>query len=68
MNAGILERDGILGLYRGFVPNALKSLPNSRYGALTLVHLCKTFDQFIIDTSDARLTCLSWLLQKSLLL
>ncbi|KAG6523166.1 thylakoid ADP,ATP carrier protein, chloroplastic-like [Zingiber officinale] len=26
---GIVERDGIIGLYRGFVPNALKSLPNS---------------------------------------
>ncbi|KAJ6800912.1 putative thylakoid ADP,ATP carrier protein, chloroplastic [Iris pallida] len=26
---GIVERDGILGLYRGFLPNALKSLPNS---------------------------------------
>ncbi|WOL14950.1 putative envelope ADP,ATP carrier protein, chloroplastic isoform X1 [Canna indica] len=26
---GIVERDGIVGLYRGFVPNALKSLPNS---------------------------------------
>ncbi|KAL2902186.1 putative envelope ADP ATP carrier protein chloroplastic [Bienertia sinuspersici] len=27
--AGILERDGWIGLYRGFVPNALKNLPNS---------------------------------------
>ncbi|XP_039144478.1 thylakoid ADP,ATP carrier protein, chloroplastic-like isoform X1 [Dioscorea cayenensis subsp. rotundata] len=26
---GIVERDGFLGLYRGFVPNALKSLPSS---------------------------------------
>ncbi|XP_002979461.2 probable envelope ADP,ATP carrier protein, chloroplastic [Selaginella moellendorffii] len=26
---GIIERDGVLGLYRGFVPNALKNLPNS---------------------------------------
>ncbi|XP_057983597.1 probable envelope ADP,ATP carrier protein, chloroplastic [Malania oleifera] len=26
---GIVARDGIIGLYRGFVPNALKSLPNS---------------------------------------
>ncbi|KNA08430.1 hypothetical protein SOVF_162680 [Spinacia oleracea] len=26
---GILERDGWVGLYRGFVPNALKNLPNS---------------------------------------
>ncbi|XP_021753906.1 probable envelope ADP,ATP carrier protein, chloroplastic [Chenopodium quinoa] len=27
--SGILERDGWVGLYRGFVPNALKNLPNS---------------------------------------
>lgn len=26
---GIVARDGIVGLYRGFVPNALKTLPNS---------------------------------------
>ncbi|XP_052171889.1 probable envelope ADP,ATP carrier protein, chloroplastic [Diospyros lotus] len=26
---GIVARDGLIGLYRGFVPNALKSLPNS---------------------------------------
>lgn len=26
---GILERDGLVGLYRGFIPNALKTLPNS---------------------------------------
>ncbi|KAG8504244.1 hypothetical protein CXB51_002548 [Gossypium anomalum] len=26
---GIIERDGVGGLYRGFVPNALKNLPNS---------------------------------------
>ncbi|GLT89432.1 hypothetical protein SLE2022_074120 [Rubroshorea leprosula] len=26
---GIIERDGVIGLYRGFVPNALKTLPNS---------------------------------------
>ncbi|KAG5243097.1 mitochondrial substrate carrier family protein [Salix suchowensis] len=26
---GIMQRDGIIGLYRGFVPNALKNLPNS---------------------------------------
>ncbi|XVF76813.1 hypothetical protein PTKIN_Ptkin13bG0297200 [Pterospermum kingtungense] len=26
---GIIERDGVIGLYRGFVPNALKNLPNS---------------------------------------
>ncbi|KAF3787969.1 putative envelope ADP TP carrier protein [Nymphaea thermarum] len=27
--SGILARDGVAGLYRGFVPNALKNLPNS---------------------------------------
>ncbi|KAJ6381470.1 hypothetical protein OIU77_030201 [Salix suchowensis] len=26
---GIMQRDGVIGLYRGFVPNALKNLPNS---------------------------------------
>ncbi|XAR50843.1 hypothetical protein NMG60_11005293 [Bertholletia excelsa] len=26
---GIVARDGLIGLYRGFVPNALKTLPNS---------------------------------------
>ncbi|XP_047975822.1 probable envelope ADP,ATP carrier protein, chloroplastic [Salvia hispanica] len=26
---GIVARDGLVGLYRGFIPNALKSLPNS---------------------------------------
>ncbi|KAM1949446.1 hypothetical protein ACFX15_009500 [Malus domestica] len=26
---GIVERDGLVGLYRGFLPNALKTLPNS---------------------------------------
>ncbi|KAJ7949966.1 Mitochondrial carrier protein [Quillaja saponaria] len=26
---GIVERDGLIGLYRGFLPNALKTLPNS---------------------------------------
>ncbi|XP_010558378.1 PREDICTED: thylakoid ADP,ATP carrier protein, chloroplastic [Tarenaya hassleriana] len=26
---GIIERDGVIGLYRGFVPNALKNMPNS---------------------------------------
>lgn len=38
-NAGIVERDGLTGLYRGFVPNALKNLPNSRY---TLLHTMVT--------------------------
>lgn len=27
--SGIIARDGVAGLYRGFVPNALKTLPNS---------------------------------------
>lgn len=26
---GIVARDGWIGLYRGFLPNALKNLPNS---------------------------------------
>ncbi|KAK6245057.1 hypothetical protein QUC31_011466 [Theobroma cacao] len=28
---GIVECDGVIGLYRGFVPNALKNLPNSSF-------------------------------------
>jgi hypothetical protein len=35
-NTGIVERDGLIGLYRGFVPNALKSLPNSRSCPISL--------------------------------
>ncbi|KAG7549127.1 Mitochondrial carrier domain superfamily [Arabidopsis thaliana x Arabidopsis arenosa] len=27
--SGIIAREGVIGLYRGFVPNALKSMPNS---------------------------------------
>ncbi|GLJ40772.1 hypothetical protein SUGI_0843040 [Cryptomeria japonica] len=27
--SGIIARDGVIGMYRGFVPNALKNLPNS---------------------------------------
>jgi solute carrier family 25 phosphate transporter 23/24/25/41 len=27
--SGIIAREGVVGLYRGFVPNALKSMPNS---------------------------------------
>ncbi|KAL1321669.1 hypothetical protein HN51_066537 [Arachis hypogaea] len=27
--SGIVARDGVVGLYRGFLPNALKTLPNS---------------------------------------
>lgn len=40
---GIIAREGVIGLYRGFVPNALKSMPNSRY----------TFDKpvFVLFTS-----------------
>ena len=29
-DVGIVAHDGVVGLYRGFVPNALKTLPNSR--------------------------------------
>lgn len=34
---GIVERDGLVGLYRGFVPNALKTLPNSRSHSLPII-------------------------------
>ncbi|KAL3638050.1 hypothetical protein CASFOL_018063 [Castilleja foliolosa] len=32
---GIVARDGLVGLYRGFLPNALKTLPNSSIRRLT---------------------------------
>ncbi|CAD6239017.1 unnamed protein product [Miscanthus lutarioriparius] len=38
---GIVERDGLTGLYRGFVPNALKNLPNSSI-KLTVFDTVKT--------------------------
>ena len=34
MYIGIIARDGVVGLYRGFIPNALKTLPTSRYLSL----------------------------------
>ncbi|KAG7593268.1 Mitochondrial substrate/solute carrier [Arabidopsis thaliana x Arabidopsis arenosa] len=34
--AGIIDRDGLIGLYRGFLPNALKTLPNSSIRLTTL--------------------------------
>lgn len=42
-----MERDGLIGLYRGFVPNALKNLPNSRY--LSIHHVAKIF-YFVLAT------------------
>ncbi|KAH7285976.1 hypothetical protein KP509_33G053700 [Ceratopteris richardii] len=39
--SGILDKDGIIGLYRGFVPNALKTLPNSSI-RLTTFHTAKS--------------------------
>ena len=40
-----MGRDGIIGLYRGFLPNALKTLPNSRF---TFLHLFTCFSISII--------------------
>ena len=34
----VLERDGVPGLYRGFLPNALKNLPNKGQLRLLLMH------------------------------
>ncbi|KAG7989543.1 hypothetical protein I3843_03G245200 [Carya illinoinensis] len=33
---GIVTRDEIIGLYWGFVPNALKTLPSSRFGLIAV--------------------------------
>jgi len=49
-NAGIVERDGLVGLYRGFVPNALKNLPNSRY---PFAHLFGKNIWFSFDNADS---------------
>lgn len=46
-DAGIVERDGVTGLYRGFVPNALKTLPNSRYAFILLHHFSFMLDKFL---------------------
>ncbi|CAJ2655944.1 unnamed protein product [Trifolium pratense] len=35
--SGIVAQDGVIGLYRGFVPNALKNLPNSRLTTYDIV-------------------------------
>ncbi|KAJ0795367.1 putative transferase, Pyrazolylalanine synthase [Helianthus annuus] len=40
---GIVARDGVAGLYRGFVPNALKTLPKSRYYLLTYNHAISSY-------------------------
>ncbi|KAG8052423.1 hypothetical protein GUJ93_ZPchr0001g32846 [Zizania palustris] len=45
---GIVERDGLIGLYRGFVPNALKTLPNSSI-KLTAFDTVKTLIGQIAD-------------------
>ncbi|XP_010528861.1 PREDICTED: probable envelope ADP,ATP carrier protein, chloroplastic [Tarenaya hassleriana] len=48
--AGIIERDGVRGLYRGFLPNALKTLPNSSI-RLTTFDMVKR----LIATSEKQL-------------
>ncbi|CAA6669468.1 unnamed protein product [Spirodela intermedia] len=58
---GIVERGGVLGLYRGFVPNALKSLPNSSIKLTTfdtvkgLIGVGQKELQRIIDENRANL-------------
>ncbi|KAF5801026.1 putative mitochondrial carrier domain superfamily [Helianthus annuus] len=42
----IVARDGVAGLYRGFVPNALKTLPKSRYYLLTYNHAINSYIYF----------------------
>ncbi|KAH7285860.1 hypothetical protein KP509_33G049000 [Ceratopteris richardii] len=52
---GIVAKDGVLGLYRGFVPNALKNLPNSSIrlttfdGAKSLIHASQQEFQRLLD-------------------
>ncbi|KAL0867264.1 hypothetical protein Bca101_046382 [Brassica carinata] len=48
--AGIIDRDGLIGLYRGFLPNALKTLPNSSI-RLTTFDMVKR----LIATSEKQL-------------
>ncbi|KAM0021698.1 putative mitochondrial carrier protein [Helianthus debilis subsp. tardiflorus] len=43
---GIVARDGVAGLYRGFVPNALKTLQKSRYYLLTYNHAINSYIYF----------------------
>ncbi|KAI5081758.1 hypothetical protein GOP47_0001501 [Adiantum capillus-veneris] len=43
----ILANDGPIGLYRGFIPNALKSLPNSRGKKVTGVFIYRHIRQAI---------------------
>ncbi|XP_024390888.1 probable envelope ADP,ATP carrier protein, chloroplastic isoform X2 [Physcomitrium patens] len=45
---GIVARDGFHGLYRGFVPNVLKNLPNSR---------CDTFVDINLSSSKIVTSC-----------
>ena len=47
--AGIVARDGWLGLYRGFLPNALKNLPSSRFviTSLPVDHLLHAIGLFL---------------------
>ncbi|KAJ4911506.1 hypothetical protein Rs2_06127 [Raphanus sativus] len=53
--SGIVERGGVIGLYRGFVPNALKSIPNSSIKLTTfdivkkLIAASETEFQRIVD-------------------
>ncbi|AAC14414.1 unknown [Arabidopsis thaliana] len=52
--AGIIDRDGLIGLYRGFLPNALKTLPNSSI-RLTTFDMVKR----LIATSEKQLQKIS---------
>ncbi|MBA0572318.1 hypothetical protein Golob_002666 [Gossypium lobatum] len=61
---GIIEREGVIGLYRGFVPNALKNLPNSRFASILSINhdfyhenrQC-LFDHAIVYRVDAKYPC-----------
>ncbi|GJN06237.1 hypothetical protein PR202_ga23945 [Eleusine coracana subsp. coracana] len=47
---GIVERDGLIGLYRGFVPNALKNLPNSSTQCSLFCFICVSIKLTAFDT------------------
>ncbi|XP_052174595.1 probable envelope ADP,ATP carrier protein, chloroplastic isoform X2 [Diospyros lotus] len=57
---GIVSRDGLIGLYRGFLPNALKNLPNSSIRLTTfdtVKHLIAASEkeyQRVLEESDKK--------------
>nr|GFB54677.1 probable envelope ADP,ATP carrier protein, chloroplastic [Tanacetum cinerariifolium] len=48
----IVARDGVAGLYRGFVPNALKTLPNSSIKLTTFDSMKRLISAIEIETKN----------------